>query len=87
MAEETKLNAIDFQNGCFHLHVKDGEIQNGFSHLTLPDGEYVLHMKVDTVYSPEGFIASHEIDADELKIAPKGEIHNLGPTSIVADDE
>ena len=30
MSEETKLTATDFQNGCFHLHVKDGEIQNGF---------------------------------------------------------
>jgi hypothetical protein len=78
------LTAGTFKNGCFHLHVKDGEIQNAFSHLTLREGEYVLHMKVEKVYSPQEFVASHPPDADELKIEPKQKIHNLAGNSIVA---
>ena len=78
------LIADDFKNGCFHLHVIGGEIQNGFCHLTLPDGEYVLHMKVDNVYLPEEFVASHPIDAAELKVEPKQTVHNLAGNSIIA---
>lgn len=81
---DTELTATDFQNGCFHLHVKDGEIKNGFSHLSFPDSEYVLHMKAEAVLSPEEFVASHAADADELKISPRQKIHNLGPESIAA---
>ena len=77
------LDASNFKNGYFHLHVKDGEIQNGFSHLTLPEGEYVLYMKVDAVYSPDGFIESHSIDADERKMDADGIVYNLADNSVV----
>jgi hypothetical protein len=78
------LTAENFNIGCFHLHVIDGEIQNAFSHLTLPDGEYVLHMKVDNFYLPEEFVASHPMDAAELKVEPKQTVHNLAGNSIIA---
>ncbi len=78
------LTAETFKNGCFHLHVVDGEIQNAFSHFTLRDGEYVLHLKVEKVYSPQEFVASHPQDVDELKIQPSSTVHNLAGNSIVA---
>ncbi len=78
------LNAETFKNGCFHLHVIDGEIQNAFSHLTLRDGEYVLHLKVEKVYSPLEFVTSHPQDVDELKITPNCTVHNLAGNTIVA---
>lgn len=81
-----QLTAENFQNGCFHLHVKDGQIHNGFSHMTLPDGEYILHMKLDNVYSPQAFISSHPHDADELKMEPSKLIFNLAGNSIVAKE-
>ncbi len=85
MAKESRLAADHFKNGCLHLHVKGGRIQNCFSHLSLPDGEYVLHLKVDEVYSPRGFAASHPQDADELKMAPRGSVFDLASGSVAVD--
>jgi hypothetical protein len=84
MTSEDRPAADHFKGGCFHLHVKAGQIQNGFSHLTFPDGEYVLHLKVDEVYSPQEFAASHPQDVGELNVPPKASVFDLAGGPVVA---
>ena len=76
MGEKKKVS------GCVHIHIKNGDVTNIFMHLSgLPENG-VVHLVSEKVLSETQFVESHPMDKDEIQIAPKKMIYNLGDTSI-----